>query len=121
MVEYAARLKPDCNNNGVPDVCDISSGTSSDCNSNDIPDSCDIKTGLLADTNTNGIPDVCEVDPCPGDISGNNKVDGVDLAALLGTWGTNGQGEYDCDIDNDGIVGGPDLTIILGGWGSCPN
>ena len=60
-------------------------------------------------------------DPCPGDISGNHKVDGVDLAALLGTWGTNGQGEYDCDIDNDGIVGGPDLTIILGGWGPCPN
>ena len=58
---------------------------------------------------------------CPGDISGNNAVDGVDLAALLGTWGTNGQGEFDCDIDNDGIVGGPDLTIILGGWGPCPN
>ena len=59
--------------------------------------------------------------PCPGDISGNNSVDGVDLAAILGTWGTNGQGEFDCDIDNDGIVGGPDLTIILGGWGPCPN
>ena len=59
--------------------------------------------------------------PCPGDISGNNSVDGVDLAAILGTWGTNGQGEFDCDIDNDGIVGGTDLTIILGGWGPCPN
>ena len=59
--------------------------------------------------------------PCPGDISGNNSVDGVDLAALLGTWGTNGQGEFDCDIDNDGIVSGTDLTIILGGWGPCPN
>ena len=58
---------------------------------------------------------------CLGDISGNHSVDGVDLAALLGTWGTIGQGEFDCDIDNDGIVGGPDLTIILGGWGPCPN
>ena len=59
--------------------------------------------------------------PCPGDISGNNSVDGVDLAAILGTWGTNGQGEFDCDIDNDGIVSGTDLAIVLVGWGPCPN
>lgn len=58
---------------------------------------------------------------CLGDVSGNHSVDGVDLAALLGTWGTNGQGEFDCDIDNDGIVSGTDLTIVLVGWGACPN
>ena len=94
---------------------------SADCNSDGIVDYGQILSGQLIDANSNGIPDSCEVDPCPGDISGNHAVDGVDLAALLGTWGTNGQGEFDCDIDNDGIVGGPDLTIILGGWGPCPN
>ena len=93
---------------------------SADCNSDGIVDYGQILSGQLIDANGDGIPDICEVDPCPGDISGNHAVDGVDLAALLGTWGTNGQGEFDCDIDNDGIVGGTDLTIILGGWGPCP-
>jgi formylglycine-generating enzyme required for sulfatase activity len=93
---------------------------SADCNSDGIVDYGQILSGQLIDVNSNGIPDICEVDPCPGDISGNNSVDGVDLAALLGTWGTNGQGEFNCDIDLDGIVGGTDLTIILGGWGPCP-
>ena len=60
--------------------------------------------------------------PCSGDISGNNKVDGVDLSVLLGVWGTDGSGgEFDADVTNDGIVNGADLTIILGGWGPCPN
>ncbi|MEK7710522.1 MAG: hypothetical protein AAB341_01385 [Planctomycetota bacterium] len=31
----------DCNDNGVPDQCDIASGASSDCNGNAIPDECD--------------------------------------------------------------------------------
>jgi Sulfatase-modifying factor enzyme 1/Lectin C-type domain len=93
---------------------------SADCNSDGIVDYGQILSGQLIDANSNGIPDSCEIGPCPGDISGNHAVDGVDLAALLGTWGTNGQGEYNCDIDNDGIVGGTDLTIILGGWGPCP-
>ncbi len=31
----------DCNNNGIPDECDIAEGTSSDCNTNGIPDSCE--------------------------------------------------------------------------------
>ena len=32
----------DCNENGVPDLADISDGTSADCNANTIPDECDI-------------------------------------------------------------------------------
>ena len=30
----------DCNNNGVPDSCDIASGSSQDCNSDNVPDEC---------------------------------------------------------------------------------
>ena len=45
----------------------------------------------------------------------------VDLAALLGMWGTSGQGKFDCDIDNDGLVGGSDLAVVLSDWGPCPN
>ena len=95
---------------------------SADCNSDGIVDYGQILSGELIDANSNGIPDSCEVDPCPGDISGNGAVDGVDLSVLLGVWGTDGSGgEFDADVTNDGIVNGADLTIILGGWGPCPN
>ncbi len=52
----------DCNNNSVPDECDIASGTSSDCNTNLIPDECDIASGTSSDCNSNGFPDECELD-----------------------------------------------------------
>ena len=94
---------------------------SADCNSDGIVDYGQILSGQLIDTDSNGIPDICEVDPCPGDISGNGTVDGVDLTLLLGVWGTDGiGGEFDADITNDGIVGGADLTVLFSGWGPCP-
>ncbi len=45
---------PDCNNNGVPDFCDVLEGDSEDCNENLVPDECE------PDQNGNGIPDDCE-------------------------------------------------------------
>lgn len=33
----------DCNNNGIPDDCDIASGTSLDCQPNGIPDECELQ------------------------------------------------------------------------------
>ena len=50
----------DCNDNKVPDVCDIYAGTSLDCNFNGIPDECDISSGFSEDCNQNGVPDECE-------------------------------------------------------------
>jgi hypothetical protein len=58
---------------------------------------------------------------CPGDITGNGTVNGLDLAAILAAWGTDGQGKFDCDVDNDGIVNGADLATVLSAWGPCPN
>jgi hypothetical protein len=63
---------------------------------------------------------ITEVIPCLADINGSNDVDGVDLAAVLGAWGTSGQGFYNTDITNDGIVDGADLAFVLSGWGPCP-
>lgn len=57
---------------------------------------------------------------CPGDITGDGAVNGIDLAPLLTAWGTSGQGKFNCDLNDDGIVNGADLTIVLTGWGSCP-
>jgi hypothetical protein len=90
-----------------------------DCNQDSIVDYGQILSGQLADTNNNGVPDICEAPPCPGDITGNRVVDGIDLAAILAAWG-GGKSQFDCDIDNDGIVGGSDLAIVLAGWGACP-
>ena len=39
---YYVRLFPDCNDNAVSDIVDISSGASADCNINRIPDECEI-------------------------------------------------------------------------------
>jgi len=47
----------DCNNNGVPDRCDIKDGTSVDCNLNNEPDECE------TDCNINGVADECDLVP----------------------------------------------------------
>ena len=58
----------DCNQNGVNDHCDITSGLSADCNGNDIPDECEpdcdgdgIPDSCESDCNGNGIPDECDI------------------------------------------------------------
>lgn len=51
----------DCNENGVADDVDISSGTSQDCNANNKPDECDIADGA-GDANEDGIPDTCQLE-----------------------------------------------------------
>jgi hypothetical protein len=92
---------------------------SADCNGDGIVDKGQLLSGQLADTNNNGVPDDCEARPCPGDVTGNNAIDGIDLAAVLAAWG-GGKSQFDCDIDDDGTVGGSDLAIVLAGWGACP-
>lgn len=67
--------EPDCNDNGIPDECDIDCGEpggpcdvpgcgqSADCQPNGIPDECDIAAGTSQDLNGNGVPDECETAP----------------------------------------------------------
>ncbi len=55
-------------------------------------------------------------DACPADIDRNGTVDGVDLGAMLGNWGSFGSG----DLNLDGTVNGEDLGLLLGSWGVCP-
>lgn len=64
----------DCNENGTADGLDIANATSPDCNNNTIPDECEIAADSTApggpyfctqacdpDCNVNGTPDACEV------------------------------------------------------------
>jgi hypothetical protein len=54
-----------------------------------------------------------------GDLNGDSIVNGVDLAMLLGAWGSCPKVAEDClaDLNYDTIVNGLDLAILLGGWG----
>ena len=67
----------DCNNNGIPDACELIQGSPdfNDCNNNGIPDDCED----LLDCDGNGIPDECECDN-PADL-----IDGI--ASEVGTGG----------------------------------
>ncbi len=103
------RLALDCNQNGVNDDLDITSGRSTDANTNGIPDECedcngngvlddaDIASGLSADVNGNGIPDECEPD-----CNGNGRPDDFDIA-LFFSMDENGDTIPDeCQADRDG-------------------
>ena len=93
---------------------------SADCNGDGVVDVGQVLSGELVDADQNGIPDFCELGPCPGDITRNGTVNGLDLAAILAAWGTDGQSKFDCDVDNSGVVDGGDLAFVLAGWGACP-
>ena len=97
---------------------------SADCNSDGIVDFGQIRAGELVDANANNIPDCCEAgvdcDPCLADISGNGTVDGVDLAAVLNSWGNAPTGKSNADVNGDGVVDGADLAEVLNAWGACP-
>jgi len=59
---------------------------------------------------------VCD---CPGDVDGNGAVNGIDLAAVLAAWNTNGTAYPGSDVNHDGAVNGQDLAITLSNWGTC--
>jgi len=61
-------LLVDCNENTIPDLCDVECGglgcsepcgTSLDCNRNGVPDECE------PDCNANGVADECDITDCP--------------------------------------------------------
>ena len=63
-----------------------------DCNDNGIPDSCDIALGNSTDADGNGVPDECDGD-CPGDLNGDGIVDVEDVLTCIAGFGS----EYTVD------------------------
>jgi len=55
----------------------------------------------------------CKYDLIPADINHDGRVDGLDLARLLGAFNSY---ELDADLNDDGRVDGIDLAILLGDW-----
>ena len=89
----------DCNNNGVPDLCDIAQG-GHDCNGNGELDECEIATGSVPDCNSNGVPDECDAGTTEPDCNLNNIPDVCEIAD---------GSEFDCDLDGvpDSCKSGP--------------
>lgn len=48
----------------------------------------------------------------PGDLNGDGRVNGVDLAILLASWGGSGP----ADFTGDGVINGADLGTLLALW-----
>jgi hypothetical protein len=46
-------------------------------------------------------------------------VNGVDLAAVVNAWGTDGGKLARSDVDGSGEVDAVDLAAILSAWGPC--
>ena len=85
----------DCNNNGQLDTCEIANNTAGDCDGDGIPNSCEIAAGAL-DADLNGIPDGCE-----GDCNVNGQLDYIDIA--LGAADCDNNGMIDSCEDGSGI------------------
>ncbi len=49
----------DCNENSIPDECELAWEMAEDCQPNGLPDDCDIAAGTSQDMDGNGIPDEC--------------------------------------------------------------
>jgi hypothetical protein len=121
--------QPDCNNNGVPDACDILNQTSPDCNANSIPDECDILNQTSPDCNANNIPDECDIAGNPSiDCNLNGIPDSCDLASGFSVDLNNNSIPDDCencdegDYNCSGSVDVDDLIGVILAWGVClPN
>jgi hypothetical protein len=62
---HANSDQADCDEDGAGDVCTIAEcpvedPSCQDCQGNGIPDGCDITSGVLADSDENGVPDACQ-------------------------------------------------------------
>ena len=60
-----------------------------------------------------GSIDECGGQSIPGDLTGDDQVNGADLGLFLTRWGTN---DSDADLNGNGSVEGADLGILLLNW-----
>ena len=86
-----------------------------DCNENDVPDSCDIADGTEDDQNLNLIPDSCDL--ARGDLNLDGCVDSGDLGLLIALWGLTDPPVG--DLNGDGFIAAGDLGLLIGNWAPC--
>lgn len=91
-----------------------------DCNGNGVPDACDVSSGHSTDVNGDGVPDEC---PPPGDVDGDTQINLTDLARLLAAFGSCAGGTtYDAaaDFNGDACVELADLALLLTNFATEP-
>jgi hypothetical protein len=103
-VEYVGVGAEDCNANGVPDLCDILTGTSQDANGNGIPDECETRFG---DLNCDGAVNNFDITPFVKALTATPP-DYPEYYALY----------PDCDrslgdVNGDGLVNNFDITPFV--------
>ena len=89
----------DCNNNGLLDACETFDRTTPDCNNNSVPDSCDIESRFARDCDLSGVPDSCDIAAGALDENSDGRIDACNYA--LG------------DFDLDNAVSSSDLGFLL--------
>jgi len=126
----------DCNGNGVPDTCDLASGTSPDCDADGTIDSCELAQQPALDCNSNGVPDACDIvagtspdcdqdgkiDACAvsqrvvPDCNGNGIPDSCDVVSMTSP-DCNANGVPDsCDLGNVSVtITTPQQSPFYGG------
>ncbi len=115
MVFTAGSL--DCNDNGVPDECEIDAGTSEDCNNNGMPDECDLAGGGSKDCNTNGVPDECDISGATStDCQPNGIPDECELDTIAMLYAVGDGDEYGESNEALHIVDPSDASLTRVGW-----
>jgi hypothetical protein len=92
---YVYQPAQDCNQNDVPDLCDVRDGGETDCNHDDVPDECNIDEGSLSDCNLNQLPDECEPRTF-GDFNFDARINLGDFSALQRCFAGGGGGLAAC-------------------------
>ena len=93
----------------------MANGTLRDCDDNAVPDVCDISNGA-EDKNQNSVLDTCEI--ARGDFNLDGAVNAADLSTLLNFWGT--LNPPIGDLNGDGAINASDLALLLNEWGTPP-
>ena len=98
------RFPTDCNENGVPDYADITSGASTDLNGNIVPDECE----GLGDMDCNGDSNMFDIDPFvqalidPAGYVADHDGDPYPFCDIM-----------QADINGDGSVDGDDVDPFV--------
>ena len=97
-------LADDCDNDGIDDAQAIADGLVPDCNDNGVPDSCDIYLYYTSfDFDDSGTPDECDIaDGLAADCNENGLFDWVDIFGAYDFEG-NFHGGTSLDCDNSGV------------------
>ena len=102
--QFWSLLTPDCDGNGVSDVCTIENEIDTDCNDNGIPDLCDLANLTSVDSNGNGLLDECEAQFIRGDCNldgEQNLADAIFSLNLLFSAGVASRCPAACDTNGD--------------------